>query len=149
MQLVISLKESQALTALGTFALPHQSCLLWLGFLWCTRLTRSPAHLTRSCHSALGCRVCSGGPAAWGPPTPLGTAGRPPLAAAAPTILKREPGSATQGRVLSWSRLVREGGHPSPAVHCDLRPRNFRKHTLFKCPAVPWKSAAYTHVSLP
>ena len=79
-----------------------------------------------------------------GPPTPLCTAGSP-----APTILNREPGSATQGRVLSWSRLVQEGRHPSPAVHCDRRPRNFRKHTLFKCPAVPRKSTAYTHVSLP
>ena len=88
-------------------------------------------------------------PGSLGPPTPLCTAGRPHLAATAPMILKREPGSATQGQVLSWSRLVQEGGHPSPAVHCDLRPRNFRKHTLFKCPAVPWKSTAYTHVSLP
>lgn len=88
-------------------------------------------------------------PGSLGPPTPLCTAGSPHFAATAPTVLNREPGSATQGRVLSWSRLVQEGRHPRPAVHCDLRPRNFRKHTLFKCPAVPWKSTVYTHVSLP
>lgn len=142
-------KGKPALTALGTFALPHQSCPLWLCFLWCKRLTRSPAHLTRSFHSALGCTVCNGGPAAWGPPPHCAQL-------EVHTLLPQHQQFWTGSQVLQpragfsvWSRLVQEGRHPSPAVHCDLRPRNFRKHTLFKCPAVPWKSTAYTHVSLP
>lgn len=84
-------------------------------------LTRPPAYCTRPFCRALGCKV-------WG---------QGPLCTAAFHILMQQQ-PLWAGNTWPDSQLVssssRGGRQPSPAVHCDLGPRNLRKHTLLKFP---------------
>lgn len=148
MQLVPSLRKA-ALTALGTFALPHQSCPLPVVLLVVQEAYQVTCSFDKILSFCIGLpTVCNGGPAAWGPP--------PCAPLAVHTLLPQHQQFWTGSQVLQpragfsvWSRLVQEGEPPQPCSPLWSWAKKFQEAHSSSIPAVPWKSTAYTHVSLP